>query len=332
MKALCLRRKKEMNDRGKKQNEHVLNDIPKRQNEKLQLDRLAAQRLLYDRTRKIKWRRFLIVFITTLIAIVVTKFILHSEVLMLLAAGVIWLFDHIVYRFFEEKRHDLAALIQEAFDCDVLDLPWNHYINESRPPTDEVTRLAAQYDPEQYPDQPLKNWYSVEVGNIPLQYARLVCQKANIYWDEKLRRRYNRYIAGFLAVVLLFCLVIVTIFDFTIVEGLAFIVAAFVPLLSVTVRELEQNWRSVTILKETKERIDDLWQKIFYEEEKGEDLRQAARAWQDSIYRHRRNSPVIPRKIYRRLRNTYEKVMYEDSKALALEVINKLKNMNKSIG
>lgn len=319
-----------MPDKENQENQKPMNDIPKRQNEQLQLDRLAAQRLLYDRTREIKWRRFVIVFVTTFVAVIVTKFILHSEVLMLLIAGVIWLFDFIVYRFFEEKRHDLAALIQEAFDCDVLDLPWNHYINESRPATDEVTRLAAKYDPEQYPDQPLTNWYSNEVGNIPLQYARLVCQKSNIYWDEKLRRKYNRYIAGFLAVVLFFYLAIAILFDFAILESLAFIVAAFVPVLSVSVRELEHNWRSVTVLKETKERIDDLWQKIFYEGEKRKDLRQAARAWQDSIYRHRRNSPVIPRKIYRRLRNTYEKVMYEDSKALALEVINKLKNMNKS--
>ncbi|MCA9735178.1 MAG: hypothetical protein H6696_03315 [Deferribacteres bacterium] len=308
------------------QNQKPLNDIPARQNEQLQLNRLAAQRMLYDRTRDIKWHRFIAIFAATFVSVVITKFILNSEVLMLLAAGLIWLGDWLVYRF-EERQHDLAALIQEAFDCDVLELPWNHYINDSRPPTDTVNRLAEQYNPSRYPDQPLPNWYSVEVATIPLPYARLICQKSNIFWDKNLRRRYTNFITKVLLGLLVLLAVIIILLDFAWLEGIAFIAAACAPPLGIIVRELIQNRESIDQLEALNARINDLWQKVFYEGETGADLDKAARAWQDAIYRHRRTSPVIPRKIYNRFRGTDEEVMYIDGKALAQEVKDKLKKL-----
>lgn len=46
----------------------------------------------------------------------------------------------------------------------------------------------------------LKDWYPKEVAALALPLARLVCQRANCWWDANLRRKYANWLLAILIV------------------------------------------------------------------------------------------------------------------------------------
>jgi hypothetical protein len=75
-----------------------------------------------------------------------------------------------------------ANRIQEKFDIGLFRLPLRAGV--SLPTTEEVQGLAREYK-----GPPKRNWY-VDVTDLPLPYAVLLCQRENLQWDWQLRRRW----------------------------------------------------------------------------------------------------------------------------------------------
>lgn len=75
-----------------------------------------------------------------------------------------------------------ANRIQERFDTGLFKLPVRAGV--VLPSTEEVRALARQYK-----GPPKTDWY-VDVSDLPLPYAVLLCQRENLQWDWQLRRRW----------------------------------------------------------------------------------------------------------------------------------------------
>jgi SMODS-associating 4TM effector domain len=59
-----------------------------------------------------------------------------------------------------------------------------------------VREQADEFEKTQTKSTPLTDWYPRIVGELPLQVARIVCQRSNCWWDSKQRRRYAAWVIG----------------------------------------------------------------------------------------------------------------------------------------
>jgi len=185
--------------------------ISERQNELKNLRLLAAQRQLYT---EVKHQTYLWYASATIIALLVTgalnAFSRYAALITLFAAivamGEIFLLPVI------KRRCTLAAGIQELFDCEVLQLPWNRAL--AQPPDSHeidwaVERFKRRKNQTKEWDR-LRNWYcySPLIKTAALPQARLECQQENLYWDAGQRRLWRGLLLGGLVILLVILLII----------------------------------------------------------------------------------------------------------------------------
>jgi len=101
--------------------------------------------------------------------------------------GGVWLVvSRAILEGIEAKKVKQAATIQEQFDVDLFNLPWNQVLVGDRVSPELVSSAAASFKGDR---EKLKGWYA-DTGNIPYPLGVLLCQRANLVWDWRLRRQY----------------------------------------------------------------------------------------------------------------------------------------------
>jgi hypothetical protein len=86
-----------------------------------------------------------------------------------------------------ENERRRAALLQEMFDVQAFELPWNEVIAGEPLAPQEVSRLSQQCRSS---DELFRDYYLVPVVARP--YDVLGCQQQNLGWAARVRRRYAR--------------------------------------------------------------------------------------------------------------------------------------------
>ncbi|MCA9741389.1 hypothetical protein KC734_07610 [candidate division KSB1 bacterium] len=298
-------------------------NIATRQNEPKHIAQLQAQRMLYDQVRKIKLIRLFGATAINALWVYIAISNWQSEIMVVIGSGLLVAFEYLTEQFWQERIHKKAVLVQEVFDTEVLDLPWNedHTLIGSKPMSDEIAQWSARYNDKRYKDAPLQNWYADKVDQIPLTYARLCCQKSNIDWDVGLRKRYIfGYVLLIVAIVAVFA-ILIRFWGIAEVNKYWVFFAAVLPLLKIGWEETKGSFKAIENLKRMRNRIDAKWQELLQGEASDAEIDSASRVWQDEIFRHRLHSPVLPRFIYRLKRSEDEVTMYRSSEALADEVL-----------
>ena len=166
------------------------NRIPLRQNEDLQLQRMAAQRRLYSRAKRILSWQMVITVALVVVWSFVERWFPMLKVYAALYGMTAVLLDIAVFTPLQNSLKQKAAGIQELFDCYVLDLPWQEIKAGRRPDAELVAEFSRLPSGVDYSSMKLLDWYPAESGTVPLFLGRLICQRANCWWDAKLRRRY----------------------------------------------------------------------------------------------------------------------------------------------
>lgn len=173
--------------------------IVERQNELENLQLLAAQRQLYseekDRTRK--WYAFSIsVTVLFMATSVIPLFKPYEAQLafsaLAVAAGELYFLPHL------RQKRITSAMIQEQFDCDVLNLDWNDALPD-RPDPKAIEGAVNRFNERKnstHEWEDLENWYGnpkhgdPTVSTAPIHVARIACQKENIIWDSRQRKKW----------------------------------------------------------------------------------------------------------------------------------------------
>ncbi|EBR7725412.1 hypothetical protein CA319_23380, partial [Salmonella enterica] len=75
-----------------------------------------------------------------------------------------------------------AAKIQEEFDCDVLDIPWNELKCGDKVNHRIIVKAAEKYK-EKYNTDILNNWYISQEYKLPPLKMTILCQNENTEWD-----------------------------------------------------------------------------------------------------------------------------------------------------
>jgi hypothetical protein len=152
----------------------------------------------------------------------------------------------------------------------------------------------------------LGNWYPAVVGTLPLSVARYICQRTNVWWDARLRRRYADTIMGTMWVAIALCLAFAIWHGMTMEGFILSVLAPLSPLILWSIRESKRQSATIVRTDQVKREIDETWTRILRGGISDEDLERRSRHLQDEMYDRRKGSSQIPNWLYGLLRDKYE--------------------------
>lgn len=280
-----------------------MNNIEEKQNQDAELERLASQRCLYSESKKIAFLR------TTLALLIAIAFPLLSEnvpvlknLLTAAALGYLWMDFHLL-KSLEEGKRTAGAKVQEMFDISVLEIPWNGIVAEERIDNEEIGKCLLKTGTSSF-DQ-LRNWYPIGISKLPLQTARAVCQRANLWWDSELRRQYS-YVLTTLIIVLSGAVIWINK-DKTVANAVVFF-ASVIPLFTLLLERIQSHRQAADRLDKLETQVDGFLDDACQHADFQIDISQT-RSIQDELFRHRSTVVPIPDFFYNLLKRRFEHLM-----------------------
>lgn len=260
------------------------NEIRKRQNEENNIAYLAAQKQLYSDAKK--WNRAVCVcsVILPFALSVLQIFNTHVHMYFYILSIVSWAVSGLIKRNVEEEKGK-AAYIQQKFDTNVYQMPWNKYLfDKDRNVSGIVAEKSEKILKDELKKNELVNWYTV-ADNIGVNESILVCQRQNITWDIGLRKRYKTASIGIISVMIVIIFVISFICQENVFWGMFFVLPLF-----------QRERDIVEMLEKDIERLNKLDDMVnSLEEKKMIDLQMIQR----EIYLHRKSCYAIPDFFYK---------------------------------
>lgn len=161
-----------------------MNRITQRQNEAKFIEYLKAQRTAYSQCKK--YQVFDVISVLVAVALPIIGMYRNDILNYLGAFGVLWTIIYLITENYRKKKTEQGAKIQEQFDTELFEIPWNEILCKNKANTDTIIDLAKEYK-----SNDLSNWYSLEVdSSLPKPIAVVLCQRINFSWELKLRKRY----------------------------------------------------------------------------------------------------------------------------------------------
>lgn len=172
-------------------------ELQKRQNDKNNIKRLAAQRRIYSKAKKINYLIFgLVVLIPIVVSVLTTipslVFLQNPNVTLLLHAYTVFMvFLQYFLTTHIEKMKKHAAYIQLESDMKVFDLKWNDRLLGPR--VDNTELVVKEFDKFPKKDlSDLNNWYDLSgLEKKKREEVIRICQRQNLQWNSTLYKRIN---------------------------------------------------------------------------------------------------------------------------------------------
>ncbi len=278
----------------------TLNNIATRQNEQTFIDRLAAQRNLYSKAKRLSVLLFLVsVLIPVVLAIAkvilpsfdfLPKFIVVYSVVATLMR--IWLKD------LASKKKTLAARIQQLFDCELFDLSRNKPLCEDKPSPEDVfyALKGAKYSK-------LNDWYDPVVSELPLSVGALVCMRTNVVYDQSLRKSYSKWCYGLTIVAIIAVAVLGMINNTGMWDAFLYGFVPLLPLITWVIDLYKQHSANIKALNN----IETLINTGFTQAQKERQVSLSTLdEIQNFIYIHRKTSYFVPDLFYKKKREKNE--------------------------
>lgn len=215
------------------------NGIAKRQNEELNIVKLAAQRQLYSEVSNLEL--FIVLFtviipaylalilyiisraenldISSWLDLIVDKIPFNfcpdvsniSTVITAIACGLsifALIFKNEINNSKKEKKI-LAATIQQEFDVNVYSMKWDRKLfGERKDLSAEIAEASQKIMNNEKEKKLLNDWYPKEADELPLEAGIFACQKSNFTWDAKLRKRYKIFLQVILGGIIILLIII----------------------------------------------------------------------------------------------------------------------------
>jgi len=275
------------------------------QNSDKQLRHLAAQRQLYATSKKIFGLQVIIggpIAVAGAVLVLCQpdfKVYFASWGVIVILCDLFWLAP------WQDSLRNSAAQIQEAFDCEVLQLKWNELKAGKQPDPELVNSQSIKYEKWKNEMPTLKDWYSQKVDELPLHVGRVICQRSNCWWDSAQRRQYANWLVGAVAMIFFVICSLALIIDASLESLLLKGVLPLAPTLLFAIRQFTEQRKAADRLNKLKEHCDTIWKMALSGASK-QKITEMSRNLQDEIFANRSKTPPILDFIFKRLRNEYE--------------------------
>lgn len=292
--------------------------ITQRQNLDTQIEMLAAQRQLYSSAKKIIGMQMIfagpIAVIATLLGIFYPEFKNYAALLGL----TILIIDLTILNPHQKKLRAQGASVQEAFDTKVLDIEWNEIKVGKKLEHELIHAHALIFGDDTHKLEKLKNWYPLEVQQLPIHWGRIVCQRSNIWWDSTLRRKF----ANTVFIVLIFLTIFLIWFgikqDLSLTDFVMKIVIPMAALYKLGISQFVEHRDAADRLDKLRDQAEKLWAAAINGESLAV-LKNKSRSLQDEIFDGRKKNPPIFDSIFWMFRDIHEAQMNVAASALIKE-------------
>lgn len=287
-----------------------LSGLAARQNELSQLHLLQAARRLYTDAEGLLVLQLAISVLLPVSAATVS--LLYSDPAVKGFIAIVAILFTVVDVSVIDRRQKLtierAAKVQEVFDCAVFELDWDEF-SVGRPADPEIVLDARNRRNHKHGFKGLRNWYPVELSDLPIHLARLVCQRGALVYDSGLRRPYA------VAVLILAITIFAGLMAITLVAGATWeavalsVFAPVAPLVSWALREFQRQTDAADANDKLRVIIDALHAKAEVGTCDAEECTRQTRLIQSELYRQRKSKPPIFGWVYKLNRLRLERRM-----------------------
>lgn len=215
----------------------------------------------------------------------------------------------------QNNRKRIGAKTQELFDCDVFGLTWNGLRCSPKPET-EVLNDAADKQLKIADISKYRDWYPVEVGRLPLPLARLICQRAAVWWDMSQRKQYGGWLVGIVAALVVGVVAASFVADHRVRDMILSVYLPIAPAVIWAYREYRRQIDAAAGLEKIKGAIEAFWAEAIEGRRDSQAMTIFSRSVQDMIFDGRSRNPLLFNSVYRLLRNRHELRMNEKAREM----------------
>ena len=267
------------------------NTITKRQNSNANIARLAAQRQLYRDEGNIETVNVVLSVIIPL-GIAVIQEVMTAWTWAKTAScclSIAMLAVSIVLSSAGKRRKKLAASIQQEFDIDVFQMPWDEKLFGLRKNlNDEIAGASKKILGSEHEKKMLYDWYTIAVESLTRNKAIAACQKENFNWDAGLRKRFRFFNIALLSLVIIVPVIICLVKQQSVEE----LLLNFIMVLPA----LKWSINNITGINEDLKRMEPIERAVYSREEKSMNQLQLT---QKDIYMNRMATVKIPDWFYK---------------------------------
>ena len=280
----------------------MANNIVELENRQEHINQLKAARHLYTKAGNYT-TAYVIICVLIPIVISIGRIFVDSLAPLVLHTLTAYTLMSLVMGFLLEsqisKFRNTAAKIQQLFDSDVLGLKWNAYLWGKKPSLEDVNENIGNL-----PDKDFVDWYDTQVRDMTKMEAALICQRTNLVYDSKLRKKFNSIIN----VIAGSAFVLILIAGFYKNEGMrtaiVFIGVPLVPIIKWFFSVRRQNLNDIDRCESLKSFIDECLDNLKINHMAINEC--TLYRIQDGIYKHRKTAFKIPDCLYNYMRNSQE--------------------------
>jgi hypothetical protein len=293
--------------------EPVLNNIPRLQEQDGALVLLRARQRLYQVAQRVQVSQFLLTVLVPFALSVVGISQVETRPFVALTALVITVLDVVWLDRFLRRRLQVAALVTEQFDCEVLDIPWKQLSTGARADPELISAAARAW---QGSIEELRSWYPAVVGRASQEIGRLACQRTNLWYDGTLRRIYAGSIISAAAIATIGLLAWGALANMPLLDLVATVVTPSVPVLIWALREQFRQRDAAQKNETLKGHVERLIEDAATGKLSASQCTMRSRDIQDAIFARRSSNPMILPPIYRINRVKMEQSMNEGTARL----------------
>ncbi|MBE7385868.1 MAG: hypothetical protein F6J95_031320 [Leptolyngbya sp. SIO1E4] len=301
-----------------------MNLIPEQQNQPEQLEKLGSFSQLYFQAKRMLTLNVLLSVPLVIVWAFVVAVVQSLEVYAAFWGIAVTLLSSVVIAPRQKKLQTTAAKVQQRFDCELFQLDWTDFNIGSPPDPEVIFRSNRQYLKREKNHDRLKDWYPPGITPLPLELARLVCQRTNCWWDSGLRRRYSAWVIAFLAGLSVAVLLIGFIGGLTLDKFLLAVVAPLSPAAILCITQYRENMQAAATLDALKDKVQDIWSDALHKGKPSQALYEQSIQLQDAIFKNRASSPPIFNWFYQRLRDENQELMNKGAETLVKEALEAL--------
>lgn len=301
--------------------------IASRQNAENNLRRQASARRVYSDAKVLTAIQFFLMVALPIIGSVIVVVYPGMKSSVAAAAILAMLVDVALLERSQKKLLRKGALLQEAFDCDVLEIEWNPFFVGRKVEEEEVYKNSRRYSShaQKNKNAPLRDWYPLAASSLPIHLGRIICQRANLWYDCELRRRVGIWALGLSLFLLALFFVFGAAVHMSMEDWVLRVLAPAMPIVAWGLKEHYKQQDAAAALKQLFEAADDLWAEAKKKKNTAAEIAKFAlrsREFQTAIFLRRSTSPPIFDWIYRMLRASLEENMNESAEEMVSQVAN----------
>ena len=284
-------------------------NIAAKQNAEEQINLLAAASHIYGRAKLLMAVQFTLTVPAALASALLMAWQPTWKVWLTFFSITVTLLDALCLTRAVARLKKRGAVIQQMFDCAVFELPWRPLRCGSRVDSEDILTDAQDHLRAAKTRSGLPDWYPPEVKALPLPFARLICQRASLWWDLRQRDRVRGALTAILTVLAIAIFLIALARGDTVQQMILTVYVPLAPAVLWILREILAQRDAIQADERGLATVEALWKQALEKRLDPADALNQSLLVQDALFDNRSRSPLVFDWVYRVLRQRKEQQM-----------------------